>query len=159
MPDIAQNLAELASHQTALFAVLLLFGLPLSWRSAGPPERAAILTLVAVAAMDLLVWRFGSGSALLHFAADGLALSWMLPVALRANRFYPAVIVATLLVAVLIQLLSLMGLARDDGTVAILVNALHLLAVLVSLSGVSFHRRMQARGVSRQAWRNQLSKG
>jgi hypothetical protein len=159
MPSIAQNLAELASHQTGLFAVLLLLGLPLSWRSAGPPERAAILTLVGLAAMDLLVWRFGSGSALLHFAADAMALSWMLPVALRAYRFYPAVITAALLVVVLTQLLSLLGLVRDAGTVAILVNALHLLAVLAFLSGASFHRRMQARGVSRPAWRNQLSQG
>jgi hypothetical protein len=159
MSGFAQHLADLPTHQTGLLAVLLLFGLPLSWRNAGPPERAAILTLVGLAAMDLLVWRFGNGSALLHIAADGLALSWMLPVALRANRFYPAAIAAALLVAVLTQLHYLLGLAPDGRTVAFLVNALHLLAVLAFVGGAIVQRRMLADGVSRPAWRNRLSQG
>lgn len=159
MSGFAQHLADLPTHQTGLLVVLLLFGLPVSWRNAAPPERAAILTLIGLAAMDLLVWRFGSSSALLHAAADGLALSWILPVALRANRFYPAVIAAALLVAVLTQLLNLRGLAPDAGTVAFLVNALHFLAVVAFLGGAIIQRRMLAEGVSRPAWRNRLSQG
>lgn len=159
MSGFAQYLTDFPTHQTGLIAIALLAGLPLPWRSAGPPERAAILTLIGLAAMDLLVWRFGSGSVLLHTAADGLALSWMLPVALRANRFYPAVIAAALMVAVLTQLLLLLGLARDAATVALLVNALHLLAVLAFLSGATVHRRILASGVNRPAWRNRLSQG
>lgn len=159
MPGFSQYLAALSSHQTGLIAVLLLFGLPLSWRSAGPPERAAILTLVGLAIMDLLIWRFAGGSSLLHLAADGIALSWVLPVALRANRFYPAVIAAALLVAVLTQLLSLLGLTGNAGTVAILVNTLHLLAVLAFIGGALVHRRIVAGGANRPAWRNRLSQG
>jgi hypothetical protein len=159
MSGFAHNLADFPTHQTGLVAIALLAGLPLPWRSAGPPERAAILTLVGLAAMDLLIWRFGNSSALLHTAADGLALSWILPVALRANRFYPAVIAAALLVAVLAQVLNLLGPARDAETVAILVNALHLLAILAFLGGATVHRRMLTRGVNRPAWRNRLSQG
>lgn len=159
MIGLAQFLVDLTSHQAGLLAVLLLFGLPLSWRSAAPPERAAILTLTGLAAMDLLVWLYGNGSALLHFVADGLALSWMLPVALRANRFYPAVIAAALLVAVLAQLLGLLGLVREAGSVTFLVNCLHLTAVLAFVCGGAVQRQMLAEGISRPAWINRLSQG
>ncbi|MBA4162650.1 MAG: hypothetical protein C0515_11360 [Novosphingobium sp.] len=159
MSGFAQSLADLPNHQSGLLAVFLLYGLPLSWRSAGPPERAALLTLTGIAAMDLLVLLYANGSALLHLVADGLALSWMLPVALRANRFYPAVIAAALLVAVLAQLLNLLGLTRDAGSVTFLVNGLHLLAVLALLGGSLVHRRIVAEGARRPAWRISLSQG
>lgn len=159
MSGLVQLMVDWASHQTGLLAVLLLFGVPLSWRSAGPPERAALLTLIGLAAMDLLVWLFGNGSALLHFFADGLALSWMLPVALRANRFYPAVIAAALLVAVLAQLLNLLGMARDPRSVTLLVNLLHAITVLALLGGSLAHRRKLIERVNRPAWRNSLSQG
>lgn len=159
MPGLAHFLVDLASHQTGLLAVLLLFGLPLSWRSAAPPERAAILILTGLAAMDSLVWLYGNGSALLHFVADGLALSWMLPVALRANRFYPAVIAAALLVAVLAQLLGLLGLASATATITLLVNCLHFTAVLTFVCGGAVQRQMLAGGINRPAWINRLSQG
>jgi hypothetical protein len=154
-----QYLVELPSHLIGMTAFLLLLGLPLSWRSSGPPERATILTLIGLAIMDLLIWLYSSGSALLHFAADGLALSWILSVALRANRVYPAVIAAILLVAVLAQLLGLLGLARSGGTLTFLANGLHFMAILAYLTGATIHRRMLARGVNRPAWRGRSSHG
>lgn len=157
MSGFVQILAGWTSHQTGLLALLVLAGLPLFWRGGGPPERASILALVGLAIMDLLVWYLGGGSALLHCAADAVALSWILPVALRANRFYPAVIAAALLVAVLTQLLHLLGPARDATSALLLVNGLHLLAVLALLGGSLIHRLVVAGGSKRPAWRNSLA--
>lgn len=156
---VMQQLAGVPVHLAGLLALTLLFGFPLAWRDAGPPERAAILTLVALAVMDVLIWYFAKGSALLHLSADALALSWLLPVALRANRFYPSVIVAALLVAVMAQILNFLVPAANAGTVEILVNALHLFAVLVYLCSAMNQRRMQSLGINRPAWRNRLPQG
>lgn len=149
------QLSGLAAHQFGLVTLLFLFGLPLAWRSAGPPERASILALTGLACMDLLAWIWGGGAPLLHLAADAIALSWMVSVALRANRFYPAVIAAALLVAVLVQLLQQAGLARGQLAIAALINAMHLAAALAFLAGVLVQRHLLVRRAERPAWRDQ----
>jgi len=149
-------LAALSPHQPTFVALAMLAVIPLTWRTTGPPERATALTLGGVAVLDLAAWWFGNGAPLLHAMADSLALGWMVPVALRANRFYPAVVSAALLIAVAIEWLDLLGLVQQASSTEMLVGIAHLLALVVYLLGWTGHRSIIASSGRRPAWRDQI---
>lgn len=149
-------LALLSPHQPSLLMLAMLAVAPLTWRSTGPPERASALTLGGVAGLDLATWWLADGSALLHALTASLALSWMVPVALRANRFYPAVIAAALLVSATAQWLFVLGQVEQALPVELLAGSARLVALLTYLCGWQSHRNFVARSGQRRAWREQI---
>jgi hypothetical protein len=155
MADAQPVLALLSPHQPSLLMLAMLAVAPITWRSTGPPERASALTLGGVAVLDLATWWLTGGSALLHAMADSLALGWMVPVALRANRFYPAMIAAALLVAATAQWLFVLGLVELALPVELLAGGAHLVALFTYLCGWQSHRYLIAKSGQRPAWRHQ----
>jgi len=139
-------------------AMMLAVG-PLTWRTTGPPERASALILGGVAVLGLLSWWQFGGSALLHAIIGSLALAWMIPVALRANRFYTSIIAAALLVAATGQWLLAAGLVDQALTVGLLAGLAYLIALLTYFIGWQRHRRIVGKTGQRPAWRDQIPFG
>ncbi len=153
---IPSLLTQLSPHQPSLVLLAMVVVAPLTWRTTGPPERACALTLGGVATLDFACWWLTDSSTMFHALADTLALSWMVPVALRANRFYPAVIAATLLIAATAQWLFVARLVNQAEAVQLLTGFAHLVALLAYLCGWLLHRKIIAGPGNRAAWRDQI---
>lgn len=155
MSWIADVLTAFSFHRPSVAMPVLIGAVPFAWRPAGPPERAAILSLSGMIVIGLALSLFDWAAAF-QSAADILALSWMVPVALRANRVYPAVISASLLIAVLVQLLALMPTGLNPVAIEMVIASAHLTAIVSLGCGILFHRRRSARAGPIPAWRDQL---
>jgi hypothetical protein len=152
-------LVQLSPHQPNLVLLAMVLVAPITWRTTGPPERASALTISGVAVLDFLCWWLADGFMPAHALVDSLALSWMIPVALRANRLYPAVIAAALLIAAAAQWLLVLRLNDQPPAVSLIAGLAHLVALIAYLCGWHFHRRSSAKPGERPAWRDQMPPG
>ena len=152
------SLTLLGWHSPGLITLLLVFGLPLGWRNAGPPEKAGILILGSIALLDLAAWAVMGGALLAHTLIDSLALAWLVPLALKANRHYPALLAAGFLVAASTQWLALTGLATLPRATALIVESGHFVAALAFLLGWLRHRKGPPGTDQRPPWRDQLQR-
>jgi hypothetical protein len=149
----------LSPHQPSLAVLATLVAVPLTWRPSAAPERACALSLGAIAMFDLLIWSLSAGSLWQHALADSIVLSWVVPVALRANRMSPAAIAAALLIAAACQWLRLLSLTPPGPTVDLVVGVAHVLAVCAYLVGWTHQQRLTHRSGSTPAWLDQLPPG
>lgn len=123
----------------------LLLSLPLIWRWGDSADRECTLALVLALALDLAIQAIALPIGLAHPAGNLLALALITRRALTAARFYPLVMAAAQLIAVIAHALCWLGLINGDLSYPILLTALDAATLVTLWSGCAAPRFWQIR--------------